>query len=216
MKRNIITIAGLTVLTLVAAAPARADLIITLGRSDFQPEENLLFNLDGLADHGLTVQGETNNTQEVFNLTGREKLETPSGGQARVDGYFDSELDSMLIDALRPVVYYTEFEANLHVGGKTSGTFTVTACNQLGTCESATFSLGSGENTFGVESVAGQLIDTVSVRSTVEVDDIRQIRLGGVQELHQGPGPQQVTEPSLAAAMGLGIVVLGVVGRKRA
>jgi hypothetical protein len=215
MKRNIITIAVLTLLTLAATAPARADLIISLGRADLQPEENLLFNLDGLADHGTTVQGETNNTQEIFDITGHEELVTPSGGQARVEGS-DSDIDYMLIDALRPIVYYTEFEANLHVGGQTSGTFTVTACNQFRACETATFSLGSGENTFSVASVAGQLIDTVSVSSTTAVDDIRQIRLGGVQEFRQGPGPQQVTEPSLAAVMGLGLVVLGVVRRKRA
>jgi hypothetical protein len=214
MKRNIITIATLTILTLFAGASAHADLIIELGSSNLQPPENLLFNEDGLIPEGTTVQGRTNNTSEVFDLTGHEELVTPSGGQARVDATDDSELDYLLVDAFRDIVYFTEFEANLHVGGRTSGTFTVTACNQFGACESATFDLGSGENFFTVASVAGQLIDTVQFQSTVQVDDVRQIRLGGVQEL-QGPGPQQVTEPSLAAVLGLGLVALGACRRQR-
>lgn len=214
MKRYVVTIAGLSMLLpLLSVAPARADLIITLGRSDFQPDENLLFNGDGLIDQGMTVQGRTNNTHEVFNITGHEELVTPSGGQARVDATADSELDYALIDALRPSVYFTEFEANLHVGGRTSGHFTVTGCNQFAVCESATFALGSGENAFSVASVNGQLIDTVQFQSTVEVDDIRQIRLGGVQEL-QAP-PQQVSEPGVLALMGLGLVGLAAYRRRR-
>ena len=214
MKRNILTAAVLSSLTLALAPAAQADLVITLGRSDFQPDENLLFNGDGLAEEGMTVQGWTNNTHEVFDISGREELVTPSNGQARVDATADSEVDFALIDALRPLVYFTEFEANLHVGGKTSGSFTVTACDQFGTCESATFALGSGENAFSVASLAGQLIDTVSFSSTVEVDDLRQIRLGGVQEL--APGPQQVSEPALWGLMAAGLFGLAAYRRRRA
>ena len=213
MKRNVIGIVIVGILALFAARPAHADLIIELGPSNLQPPENLLFNEDHLIEQGLTVQGRTNNTSEVFDLSGTEELVTPAQGQARVDATADSELDFLFIDALRDVVFYAEFEANLHVGGKTSGTFTVTACDQFGACESATFDLGSGENYFSVSSFSGQLIDTVRIQSTVEVDDVRQIRLGGVQEL-QGPAPQQVTEPSLAAVMGLGLVALGAFRRK--
>jgi hypothetical protein len=217
MTRNMITIAALAFISLFAGAQAQADLIITIGRSDFQPDENLLFNGDDLAEQGTTVQGWTNNTHEVFNITGHEELVTPSNGQARVDATADSELDFVLIDALRSVVYYTEFEANLHVGGKTSGTFTVTACDQAGVCESATFTLDSGENAFSVASTDGQLIDTVRFQSTVEVDDVRQIRLGGVQELGgPAPPPQAVSEPGVIALMGLGLAGLAAYRRKRA
>jgi len=52
MKRNMITIAAFSFIALFAGAQAQADLIITIGRSDFQPDENLLFNGDGLAEHG--------------------------------------------------------------------------------------------------------------------------------------------------------------------
>jgi hypothetical protein len=211
MTRNIITIAAFAFLALFAGTSAQADLIITLGRSDFQPDENLLFG-DHLIEQGTTVQGWTNNTHEVFNITGREELVTPSNGQARVDATADSELDFALIDALRAVVYFSEFEANLHVGGQTSGTFTVTACDQAGVCESATFALGSGENAFSVASTNGQLIDTVRFTSTVEVDDVRQIRLGGVQEA--AVNPAQVPEPGTMGLLAAGLVALAAFSRR--
>jgi hypothetical protein len=215
MTRNIITIAAVSMFSLLAGAPAQADLIIQLGPSNLQPPENLLFNEEGLLDEGTTVQGRTNNTSEIFDLTGHEELVTPAGGQARVDATADSELDYLLIDALREVVYFTEFEANLHVSGQISGSFTVTACDQFGVCESSTFTLDSGENYFNVASVNGQLIDTVQFQSTVEVDDVRQIRLGGVQELG-APPPQAVSEPGTVALMGLGLAGLAAYRRKRA
>jgi len=216
MKRFILTVAALSTLSLAVAAPAQAGLVISLGRSDFQPDENLLFNGDDLADEGLTVQGWTNNTHEVFDITGQEELVTPSNGQARVDATADSELGYALVDALRPLVYFTEFEANLHVGGPTSGTFTVTACTQSGTCQSGTFALDSGENAFSVAATAGDVIDTVQFQSTVEVDDVRQIRLGGVQEIDApGPPPQQVSEPGVLALMSFGLAGLAVYRRRR-
>lgn len=211
MKLNLVGAAALSALSFLAGAPAQADLIIELGPANTQPPENLLFNEPGLAEQGMTVQGLTNNTGEVFDLEGHEELVTPAQGQARVDGVADSELDFLLVDALRAMVFFTEFEANLHVSGRISGTFTVTACDQLGDCASETFDLGSGENYFSVIAVQGQLIDTVQIQSTAEVDDVRQIRIGGVQEL-----PQQVTEPSSLALMVLGLLALGMARRKRA
>jgi hypothetical protein len=110
MKRFIFTIAALAALSLTMASPADAGLVISLGRSDFQPDGNLLFNGDDRADAGLTAQGWTNNTHEVFEITGQEELVTPSKGQARVDATADSELSYALVDALRPLVYYSEFD----------------------------------------------------------------------------------------------------------
>jgi hypothetical protein len=213
MTRNIITIAAVSMFSLFAGATAHADLIIELGPSNLQPAENLLFNEEGLIAEGTTVQGRTNNTSEIFDLTGHEELVTPAAGQARVDATADSELDYLLIDALREIVYFTEFEANLHVSGQISGTFTVTACNQFGVCESSTFDLGSGENFFSVASVDGQLIDTVQIQSTAEVDDIRQIRLGGVQEA--AANPTQVPEPGTMGLLTTGLIALAAFSRRR-
>jgi hypothetical protein len=211
MKRSGIAVLGILFSTM--ATQARADLILTVGRSVVQPEENLLFNEDGLTSQGNPVQGITNNTDEVYNIYGEEELVTPSGGQARVEAT-DGGFDFALIDALRPSVFFTEFEANLMLGAARSASATITACNQFGACETLIFALGSGQNTFTVQSVDPQLINTVRIDTTADLHDIRQIRLGGVQE--QQPPPTPVSEPGVMGLLGLGLGMVALRARRAA
>jgi len=210
MNRN--WIVGFGLFVGLTAVEARADLIIQVGRSVVQPAENLLYNEDGLADDGNPVQGATNKTKEIYNIYGNENLTTPSGGQARVEAV-DGGFNYALLDALRPEIFFTEYEANLKLASGASGSATVTACNQFGECESLTFDIGNGENTFTVTSHDGQLINTVAVSTTVDLHDIRQIRLGGVQR--GGNGSHNVPEPATTALMGLALVGMACYSRRR-
>src|SRR5687767_2151990 len=122
MNRN--WIVGFGLLVGLTAGEARADLIIQVGRSVVQPEENLLFNEEYLIHEGNPVQGETNKTEEIYNIHGEENL-SANGGQARVEAV-DGGFDYALLDALRPEVFFTEYEANLKLEAKASGLATVT------------------------------------------------------------------------------------------
>jgi hypothetical protein len=178
-----------------------------------QPEENLLFNEEYLVHEGNPVQGETNKTEEIYNIYGEENL-SANGGQARVEAA-DGGFDYALLDALRPEVFFTEYEANLKLEAKASGLATVTACDQFNECESLTFDIANGENTFTVTSHHGQVINTVAVRTTVELHDIRQIRLGGIVERHGGGSSHNVPEPGTAALMGLALAGMACYSRRR-
>jgi hypothetical protein len=204
-------IAGFGLLVGLTAGEARADLIIQVGRHHVQPEENLLFNEEYLVREGNPVQGETNKTEEIYNIYGNETL-VASGGQARVEAA-DGGFNYARLDALRPNIFFSEYEANLKLDGKDFGSATVIACDQFGGCETLTFDIANGENTFTVTSHNGQLIDTVAVSTTVDLHDIRQIRLGGVRSR---PGStHNVPEPATAALMGLALVGLACYSRRR-
>ena len=65
------------------ATPAKADILFYFSDPGaLQPEENLLFNDPGLVLNGLTVQGLTNQTSTLLDITGQELL-VADGGQAR-------------------------------------------------------------------------------------------------------------------------------------
>jgi hypothetical protein len=221
-----------------AANDARADISFTLDQGLVQAE-NLLFNVAGLADDATTIQGITNNTNTLYDISSDEVLVTPSGGQARFEGQ-DGLVDLFYLEATNDNGYFTDFEANLRIvansgPGGNGGTATVTACNQFGSfggattftasgpfgdgqpCEQFEIDLGNGENFFVLTVSDLQLLTGVRVETTNNAFvDVRQIRIGGSQIGTDRPvTPAAVPEPGSLVLLGSGLLAGARAFRKR-
>src|SRR5574342_845558 len=187
--------AGVCALLLLgAAAPARADIVFFFNDPGaVQPEENLLFNDPNLVMTGLTVQGVTNNTATLIDITGQETL-VADGGQARVLTN-DNGFQWLLIQPDAGGTLFSEFEANLILysppGPPPSGTVTVWVTNNFGVTEHDSYTVGTGQNYFSLLAIDPQLIRSILITSTLDLAEIRQIRLGGIQT----PGDPPPTLP---------------------
>ena len=69
------------------------------------PDENLLYNDPNLTLMGTTIEGITNNTGAIFELTASESM-TAGGGQADANPT-DGAFNSIMINAQSPLVTFT-------------------------------------------------------------------------------------------------------------
>ena len=188
-------------ISILAASPAFADIVIFDTPGAVNPDENVLFQ--GPPPVGNFAFGVTNQTNTEVTFEGTEPLVEPSSGQARLeaaDGGFDS-LQFRLSDPLRG---FTEVEFNINVGSATSVNLNFT--DQLGNVFSDTFALGNGQNFFSARASNGQVIRNVSFTMNGDADDLRQVRLGGFVK---------VPEPATWAMMLGGFGMLGFAARRR-
>ena len=190
------------------ATPAKADILFYFtDPGAIQPEENLLFNDPSLTLSGLTVEGITNQTSTILDLTGQESL-VADGGQALVSGA-DGTFTWLNIEPESSTTLFGEFEANLTVyktsGPTPTGTVTVSVTNNFGATETGTYDVGAGQNFFSLLAVDPQLIRSMLVTSTVPLASIGQIRVGGIETQDITPVP----EPGSLLLFGTGLLLAG-------
>ncbi|MFA7441710.1 MAG: PEPxxWA-CTERM sorting domain-containing protein [Sphingomonadaceae bacterium] len=186
---------------LLTAAPALADITIFDTPGAVQPDENVLFQ--GPPPVGNLAFGVTNQTDTQVTFRGTEPLVTPAVGQARLeaaDGAFSS-LDFFLSD---PLLVFTEVEFNINTGTATSVDLTFT--DHLGGLFQGTFGLVAGQNFFSAQATNGQFIKQVSFAANANLDDLRQVRIGGIAA---------IPEPATWAMMIIGFGLVGFASRRR-
>ena len=200
----------------LAVAPTSAEAAIQIYNSagQVQPSENVLLNNGST---GSTVFGLTNNTNtsvSFLSLANGVTLTAPSGGQARVEAV-GSSLDTLRF-FLTNGERFGEVEFDLHKANGSTANVTVTFFGTFaGGVTSQSFSLGNGNNWFAAETTGGDLITAVAFDTDgIGVDDIRQIRLGGVTGVTVPP-PAGVPEPATWAMMLGGFGLLGAAARRR-
>ena len=193
----------------LCVSSTEASFIFHVGAGAIQPNENLLFNEQGLADVGTTIEGITNNTGAIFEVISNDNpqdvLVTPSAGQARVEAQ-DGSFSSIMITPQEDGVFFTQLEFNVNVLNMQSGTFSLSVLDQDGVTHQDDFdpnTLAQGENYFSVDAQDGMLIQKATLTANAAIiQDVRQIRLDGV-----------VPEPS-ALALGL-FACIGLLGLRR-
>ena len=171
-----VLVASLSLAAFCATSPAAAAILISNSAGAVQPDEKVLFT----DSTGHTVLGDTNQTHSSvsFASLANVDLNAYAGGQARVaaaSGPLDT-LKFFLTDGGS----FNSVEFALHGADSSTNTVTVTFLGSFGSTSQA-FDLDRGNNWFSAKTDNGDTISAVMFDTNgLGVDDIRQIRLGGI------------------------------------
>jgi len=204
VRRMAVTTLAMVSMVILGVGSASAAPIITVGVSN-TGTDNVLFNVGGLQNDALIVEGVVSNAaNSLVEFEGIETLHS-NGGQARVEAFVGAGYDNLLIRI--PGSTFTKVVMNLNtvLGGSGSASFLLD-----GIAYPDVFELGNGSNFFTIEGLDGTAFSTVQFLTTVDLLDTRQIRIGGV-----APVTTSVPEPSVWAMTLVGLAALGLRARTR-
>ncbi len=200
ISKFVLALAAFAVLG-VAAMPARADIVFIQGPTS-AADENIQFNSPGLISTGNPVTGATNQTNTVFNFSSNVNLTTPSAGQARIERGGGGTFNTLTITPVNSLVTFNELDFNINAVGNGFVTFTATEDNgQMTTSQAFTLD-ASGQNFFSVTAINNQRIRSVMFTTTVGIQDVRQVRVGGIAT---GTPTAPIPEPMTLLLFGTGL-----------
>lgn len=214
MKSKLLAAAGLA--ASLAASPAAALIVIGTGASGVDVDENLLFTNN--PPPGLEIEGITNNTGTLVDITGGEVL-YGSGGQARVRAQADNRIDTPFtyqgvsnqllgFDFDDASLAFSDAVFRVFVGRGTATSLTITAFDTLGTQFQQTLAIPRS-GFFNLTTLDNQLIDRFSIAANGSIEDVRQVRFGGIVEAGVIP------EPTAWAIMIVGFAGAGAALRRQ-
>jgi hypothetical protein len=196
MKLRATFVAG--ALALALASPAFANITVLTGASDGDLD-TVTFN-DG--DTGFFLPGTVGPTAAEVTFNGAEALVINSQRIEAAAGTYNFLLFTLADAGLTFTA--AEFNLNTALNGFTS----IFAYDQFGNQFGGDFAvLGAGSNIFNVAATDGQVIQSIVLMSNAALDDVGDIRLGGIAAV--------VPEPASWAMMILGFGAAGAVLRQR-
>jgi len=162
----------------------------------------------------MIITGDRGGTDVIFEAN--ELLESPSSGQARIQAA-DGSFNWLSIYLASGLVFD---RLVFNVDAESDGEIEITAEDDQGNTFVEVLPLdASGQNFFNIDSDAAQQISRVEFTSTVgvsvtELDQIRQVRVGGISEF--GEQPPDIPEPGTVFSLGAGLIALGLWHRRKA
>jgi hypothetical protein len=220
---------SLLVIGLAAAmiAPGKAGAAIIITQNvDNTGTDNVLFNIGGLLNDANTVQGVVNNAANTlvdFTAAAGSTFHA-NGGQARIEGPGGAGAFRFLQLEMHSGETFTKLVWNLNTpNGAGTGTVTFTID---GVDFPTVFNIGNGQNFFTFTASGGMTMTTVAYNTTVDIQDTRQIRVGGVSTPTTttsttgttggttGTPPPAIPEPESYLLTGLGLTALYAARRR--
>lgn len=186
-------------------ASANAAITFLEGGGGIPISETVQFNDPGLILSGPVVTGMGNTTGAIIEFFGAgEDLQAVAAGAARVTG-LDGAFTNLAIGLEDPMLAFTGIEINLIALG--TGEVTLTGHSTKGGSAMGTFDISkAGANRYSVIATLPDYISFIEISSTVEIQDVRQIRFNA---------ETVVPEPASFVALGAGILLLAARCRKR-
>jgi PEP-CTERM motif len=195
-------LAGILGSILLSLSASSAGAIIMFSPTPSDIGNNVEFNLQPPDQTGTRIFGNINNPDiTLVQFTSTQVLTTPSTGQARIESVPANILNNLQTTV--PGFFFGQAVFNLDATA--NGSANISAFDQSGTLFSFLLPLnGSGQNSFTITTVGGELISRIAFTSTVGLADVSQIRLGQVV------GQVVVPEPSTLALLAVGLLGIGV------
>jgi len=193
---------------IAVSAPASASIVITAGGEG--TGNNVIFQ--NVVGNGTQILSTDTNVGNRVTFTSTDLLNINSNGQARITAT-DGSLNALEWHLSNLTLGYDLGVFNINVPNQNDNpatSVTIYAYDQNNTEFSQAFSLGNGQNFFTVDSDNVQSITSIRFVATGgTVDDVRQVRIEGVESITAVP------EPSTWAMMILGFAGVGFMAYRR-
>jgi len=194
------------------ATMARAEIVVITGVNNLGTDNVLLNSSTGVS----TVTGTFGPANAQVNFTsasGSGLLDANPSGQATISGGTGNDLMTQLTFGLASGDSFTRAVFNINASTDGSVVAHVEGINiSGGFFEDAFLVDADGQNFFTIDSINGQFITSISLMAIngATIDDLRQVRLGGLGGLAFNVLP----EPTTALLMAVGLAGIAGIGRR--